>query len=69
MKLGGMSLPNTIWANGWEYFEAYYNQVCKGNVKETAEESYLLGGGVLPKTIEESVKESKKKADKQPTEE
>ena len=70
MKLGTMSLPNSIWAKGWKYFEAYYNQVCKGNIKETAEEAYLLGGGELPKLepIEEPVKVSKKKVDKQPTE-
>lgn len=71
MKLGDMSLPDSIWAKGWEYFEAYYNQVCKGNVKETAEEAYMLGGGKLPKLepIEEPVKVSKRKVDKQPTDE
>lgn len=71
MTLGEMSLPDSIWAKGWEYFEAYYNKVCKGKVKETAEEAYKLGGGILPKLdpIEEPVKVSKKKVEKQPTEE
>ena len=48
MKVGGFDLPDTLVANGFDWFKKYYDQVLKGNVTETAEEAFVLLGGKLP---------------------
>lgn len=51
MKVGTMDLPISLIDNGFDWFQLYYDQVCKGIVPETAEEAFVILGGKLPPKV------------------
>lgn len=48
MKVGDMSLPDSLGQWDFEAFKKYYAKVCKDNLTQSVEEVYEMLGGKLP---------------------